>query len=335
MGKKSESIAKKIITRNSLGGRMQQLVAEAGAWYGQLSKANAVDCIKTMIRAETFERVAPCKIRNFSALERLIRRGKRSAEQARIVCGLSARPTLEAICRAQGTELGKTLSISELFGVRADVSLAMSSGVELLSRRGSDCRFVAAVAHAAPWLRHEAGQTEWKNGRPLAYTRATNDTVVQGCFLVRGKTIEIARNQQYEKFGIPTGYAVSADDLGLFLYRKNDMKNQAHIDWRNALPLDAARAEILRLEIARKNQEAEKTALEKLEKSTIPELALAVFGRFVSLDDSIAAGNCRSGSEAWAAKQKITAAEIPATELIRHRNDGRVARVLARVLVSA
>jgi hypothetical protein len=164
---------------------------------------------------------------------------------------------------------------------------------------------------------HTPGETTWKNGRAVGYTRAINTTTIRALAVMLSPALVRADlNGKLIAVTAPTGCAWSLDANGLRITRGPDDYHPEGIDF---LCADPTAQMLVKLEANAATRRA--TALRALAENAANE------GIFVCLADSIRAGNCRAGSESFAARHNLhRARHYGAIELLTLAN-GDSARV--------
>jgi hypothetical protein len=136
------------------------------------------------------------------------------------------------------------------------------------------------------------GKTEWKNGRPVKYSRATNDVFIR-CFGVirdQGKRLEFVFHEAFDSVSLPEGYLFAEDNLGLKVVKDGEPDSDFHFYLEHLQ--EGAESLIGALESnLLKRKEAQKLEKERNEKET-RELE----GVYVCVKDSLSAGNCLKGT---------------------------------------
>ena len=157
---------------------------------------------------------------------------------------------------------------------------------------------------------HSPGETEWKNGRPVSYTRATHENYVRS-FAIFGdnpQTICYALHGTEYTITLPDGYAWRADMYGLCAYITSSQGDDFHVD---AYYLLKGAADIV------KRLESNRQRRIQIETKYWAEIA-DMDGVWVGVDDSIRAGNCRVGTQIFATKHGLDInRHYPALEVFR------------------
>lgn len=174
-----------------------------------------------------------------------------------------------------------------------NAALARKHGAEI-NMRGADAKLIASRwAHGD----HCAGETEWKNGNPIGYTRATHDNHVRSLALIRAddaRTVDYALHDTFVVVTLPEGYVWGSDANGLrALHGPDDYHPTA--------------AELLGKNAAAKIVAAidERVATRKRMAAEREAEAAEVAGVFVCVADSRRAGNCVAGTISFAQRHGL------------------------------
>jgi hypothetical protein len=208
------------------------------------------------------------------------------------------------IARLRGIVTGKTTAkektIAALPKVSAgrrvsgfDADFARRCGVSGISMVGKDATI--SPTRRKSFSRHSPGETEWKHGKPVSYTRATHDNYVRSFGLILSpQELAYAFHETEKVVKLPEGYTWDVDANGL---RAVCGADDYHVTAPDLLAKDA---ETKIVENIRAN--AEKRALFRAQHAA--ELA-EVEGVTVCLADALRAGNCRAGCEAFATRHHL------------------------------
>ena len=209
--------------------------------------------------------------------------------------------------------------------IPVDWSVAKSGWVHhglKLCRIGKDARVLPTVRHS--YLDRSPGETEWKNGSPVSYTRATTDNYVRSFALITApETVEVALHTTERTITVPGG-RWEQDRNGLRLLIGPD---DYHPQWDDLMRDDvvAHLAECVRANAERRRLAAAQAAAEKAE----------IEGVCVGLRDSIAAGNCEAGTRSFAVRHGLDVSRYyRATEILAMGN-GDTSRVRLAIAVAS
>jgi len=164
---------------------------------------------------------------------------------------------------------------------------------------------------------HTPGWTIWKNRRAVGYTRAENTTTIRAIVLVLSpQLVRADLNGKPVAVLAPAGCVWNIDANGLRITKGPDDYHPEGIDF---LAPDPAAQMLAKLNA---NADARRaTALRALAEQAANE------GIFVCLADSIRAGNCRAGSEAFAVRHNLDRSRhygAPELLSIANGDDGRI-----------
>lgn len=96
-----------------------------------------------------------------------------------------------------------------------------------IDMRGKDATLSAT--RAASYGIHADGETEWKHGKPISYTRATHDNYVRSVgLIVTPSTLDFAFHATRKLLTLPTGYSWSTDANGLRIVRDASPTDDYH-----------------------------------------------------------------------------------------------------------
>jgi hypothetical protein len=209
-------------------------------------------------------------------------------------------------------------------GVLVDVDqhTARKAGVKL-DMRGKDARII--LTRGSSRLVSAPGETEWKNGRAVSYTRATRDNYVRSFAVIRDdQTVDYALHTLEMRIELPAELAWDAEKNGLRAYRTDSNRDDYHPD---ASDLFAGVARIVaKLE--------ENRARRLVEEARLTAERADAEGVYICLADSLRAGNCQAASEAWMTRHGLEKnrhyAAVEILGLIGQDDPGR-----ARLAISA
>ena len=259
----------------------------------------------------------------WTEIEREIRRAQHDpkfrrallAGQARRHRALSQAPAstqrVAAWCSAREAHAVRGTSINVALERRAKQLPAKSAVVPYLAVGEADAarHGVRVVRRGADWgvqptrlesrYEHEAGETEWKNGNPVAYTRATNTTYVRSFAIAREDRALIAYGPHDYSLLAPAGCGWDVDANGLRLYLLDSPRDDYHPDaadcWAARDNECADLLAVLRANQARRLETAARAAAERADAQ----------GVWISVADSTRAGNCLAGTLIWAARHNL------------------------------
>jgi len=272
-----------------------------------------------------------CRADRFTDLQRDTKRAKKDKEFAReLARGLAPR-NVRGIAAADAyiaaysdridafAALGRPAKIS-LTKYPANTRVLPCGGEEadalgvLVCRRGKDWSITGShrTSH-----NHSPGQTTWKNGRAVSYSRAVNTTTIRAlAVMLSPRLVRADLNGRLVAIPAPVGCAWNIDSHGLRIARGPD---DYHPEGMDFLADDPAAQMLSKLEANAATRRA--TALRALAEQAASE------GIYVCLADSIRAGNCRVGSESFAARHGLDRARhygAPELLAIANGDGGRV-----------
>lgn len=197
-----------------------------------------------------------------------------------------------------------------------------------LDMRGKDAQMLATFGSSR--IVSSPGQTTWRNGRAVAYKRATRDNYLRSFAVIRNaQTLGFALLGREYAILLPDSYRWDVDSNGLRIVRvdspRDDYHPFAHELHSAATVAHSCAGLISALEHnrARRLEIAVRTTAE----------AAQAQGVYVCLADSLRAGNCRAGTEAFAARHNLDLRRhYSAPELLTQAN-GDASRV--RLAISA
>ena len=171
--------------------------------------------------------------------------------------------------------------------IECDIALARRVGCKI-DMTGKNASFQST--RGASKLFSAPGETEWKNGCPVKYTRATRDNYVRSFAVIRdARTLDYALHTREMRVELPVELAWDVDKNGLRAYRIDSIRDDYHPE---ASDLLAGVARIVaKLEENRTKRLTEEARL-TAEKADAE-------GVYICLADSLRAGNCQAASEAW------------------------------------
>lgn len=143
---------------------------------------------------------------------------------------------------------------------------------------------------------HSPGETTWRHGRPISYTRATNDNYVRAFAVIRDEhNLDVALHDREFRLTLPDGYLWGTDDNGIRAVRADSRRDDYHPTAEDCLA--GADAIVRALEHNRETRiriSAERAAE-----------AAEVEGVFVCAADSVRAGNCLAGTRTFAERHHL------------------------------
>jgi hypothetical protein len=218
-------------------------------------------------------------------------------------------------------------------GILLDVpeKLARKAGAHIIMT-GKDATLTATRRTSHGY--HVAAETEWKNGKPVGYTRATHNNYVR-CFaliLDAGQALEVCVHTRETRHVLPDGYAWEQDGNGLRIFERAEPDADYHPD-ADELFAGSAEKMLLRLQANREKR----IAAARVGRAFERDLATTR----VTLADSRRAGNCIEGTLAFAerklglprAEVLTSGFSVPAKTLLRVAN-GDKSRVEAAIRVA-
>lgn len=182
-----------------------------------------------------------------------------------------------------------------------DADYAESIGASVV-RRGKDWKVIGTTRVPDIGYSHSYGETEWRRGRAVGYTRATNTTRVLAAADVRRGILYAAiaarpalGDLRTITLRAPQGYRWDRDQAGVRLVSRTSPDADFH---PTAAQIAAARsgecANIVAALIAAMAQRAETAA-----RNSPAAMAALLADGYVCRADSLRAGNCAVGTDAW------------------------------------
>ena len=167
--------------------------------------------------------------------------------------------------------------------------LARKHQVDGINMSGADAQLIATRKNSHGV--HESGETHWKNGKPVSYTRATHDNYVRSFgLIIDSQTLCYAFHTTEVRVILPYGTHWDVDNNGLRAVKGGD---DYHVEARDLLATDPVPGILAKIAVNAEIREKYRTAA-AVERSQND-------GIFVCLADSLCGGNCRAGSLAFAA----------------------------------
>lgn len=177
--------------------------------------------------------------------------------------------------------VGKLVPVSEDWARKAKAPLNM---------RGVDASIFPTNRFS--YGHHTEGSTEWRNGKAVSYTRATNNNYVRSFALINGPVCEYALHEWEFKFTCPDGYFWRVDYLGLCLVASDGVEYHPELHELRSKSFDPVSLMVSGIEIARIRRR------EQLAES-LKTLPAGAESCRVTLEDSRRAGNCVEGTLRW------------------------------------
>lgn len=237
---------------------------------------------------------------------------------------------LEKIAELKSIALGKIQTPAVIEKITAGILVktfsnktARKYGAEI-NMSGSDAGII--VTRRPSFREHCSGNTTWKNGRPVSYSRAVNNNYVRSFGVVlNAQNFEFIFVTTKINVILPTGCSWAQDDHGVKAVRGADDYHPTAED------LLAKNAGEKIAEILSANTETRKlAAAEGLAKNAEMQ------GVYVCAADSLTAGNCVAGTKSFAEKHNIDIEKhYSAIEILSQGNGdtGRV-RLAIRAAIS-
>lgn len=206
------------------------------------------------------------------------------------------------------------------FGCRlsVDSDTARRHGVKLVLR-GKDASVISSKSPSH--FVHKDGETEWKNGKAIKYTRATNNNFVRSLAVIAGPhELHYVCHETRYTILLPVGFTWGIDGNGLRAVMTGSPADDYHPSASDLIQESCVPGHIV-YKITTNRETRQKYAAQHT-----AELA-EVAGVFVCLADSIRAGNCYAGTLAFAEKHHLNPkAHYTAPDLLAQANGdaGRV-----------
>jgi hypothetical protein len=235
-----------------------------------------------------------------------------SARYRRICQGAGISPRTPLPFPSSGLPWAAEVDIGESLAARMGAKLDM---------RGNDARVLPTLGTS--YLHHVPCETQWKNGRPVGYTRAVRDNYVTSFVILHEDGTALARLAGEEiPLTPPEGHRFDIDHNGFRLVRLADGEDYHLNAYDLTVPWDVAVDRLARNAIARQE-----------ERARLKAEAADAEGVWVCVADSLRGGNCREGTLQWARNHGLDPRRhYPAPDLI-HRMNGDAGRV--RLAISA
>ena len=236
----------------------------------------------------------------------------------------------EKLIAQKSIALGKKINTSnipddaDLPGVLIDgfsVDFARKHKVTGINMIGKDSIILATKKTS--YGRHAAGETTWKNGKPVSYTRATHENYVRSFAIIRAddsRTVDYVFHATQVAIALPDGYFWGIDSNGL---RAICGADDYHVSAPDLLAKNAVEkiVNIIAANAETRRRRATELLAEKAE----------IEGIFCCVADSLRAGNCLAGTRGFAERHQLDICRhYHAPELLRVANGetGRVRLVI-------
>jgi hypothetical protein len=204
-----------------------------------------------------------------------------------------------------------------------DADFARKHGVGGINMSGEDATI--EPTRRSSHGHHNSGETTWKNGEPVSYTRAQHDNFVRSFALIRPadpRTVDYVFHLTEVSLTLPDGYVWGNDINGLRAVHGAD---DFHVSAPDLLAKNAVEKIV---EFISKNAETRRRRAAELlaEKAEIE-------GIFCCVADSLRAGNCLAGTRGFAERHQLDIhRHYHAPELLQIAN-GDTSRV--RIVIQA
>ena len=303
------------------------------AWIRQHSDRQ----IRWAIQRVYIHPVSACPVRRFTQIERDIRRcaadpkyrrslrGKHARQIAQavkfpanildgtaIAAGLARIKDLLADAKKIGLHLAHIPTIGLIGGwTDSDAPAVIAAGYPVC-RRGREWEIDAAYTYSQS---HTDGETEWRNGVPKSYTRASNTTYVPSYGIINADTLTICILGKSCKIQAPAGH------IWRILAGRIVLIAPDGLDTHDLCPLALLAGNLAPV--------LENLASQRRKRTLSLPLVLPVpADALVTLADSVAAGNCASGTLVWGKSHAIQGQSAPIYALLPYINEDRVKRAL-------
>jgi hypothetical protein len=208
----------------------------------------------------------------------------------------------------------------------------MSFNSTLAEKHGFKCRKTgkdwSVIASLEPSeIRHIDGETEWKNGKPKSYTRATNDNYIRSfAVIIDPQKVEGIFHETRYNLNLPAGYAWDKDQDALKAVSVTAPENDYHPNVDDIFKGSDYIVNQLRENQAKRERQAAIAAAEKAE----------LEGIYICIKDSLRAGNCFAGSTGFAARHGLSVARhYSAFEILKIAESNRDNLSRAKLAISA
>lgn len=245
------------------------------------------------------------------------------------------RREIDALVGQKSLALGRKVVVvailpknSDLPGVKVggfSADFARKHGVTGINMSGKDAT-IAATSRTS-YGHHSAGETTWRNGKPVHYSRATHDNYVRSFALIRAddpRTVDFAFHVTEVAVTLPDGrWDVDANGLRAVCGPDDYHPTAPELLAKNC-------AETIVGKIRANAETRAKFAAEKLAEAADME------GVYVCIADSLRAGNCLAGTQNFAALHNIDCRRhYQALEILRQANgDESRVRLAIRAAIS-
>ena len=212
------------------------------------------------------------------------------------------------------------------FGCRlsVDSETAKRHGVKLIMR-GKDASVISTKSPSH--LVHHDGETEWKNGKAVKYTRATNNNHVRSSAVIAGpQELHYVCHETRYKVLLPVGYTWGIDGNGLRAVMTGSTADDYHPNAADLIRECCVPGHIVH-KITTNRKTRQRYAAEHA-----AELA-QIAGVFVCLADSLRAGNCRQGTIVFAERHGLDIRKHYAAPDLLAQANGDAGRV--RIAITA
>lgn len=234
------------------------------------------------------------KVKNASELTQAIE--KESASLKRLA-------RISELRKMMGAEQKKTLAFD--YGLKPYLLPVSIYDAQWLRNRGAQIDFRGKNATIRHTLKNSYGihrdpETEWKNGKPISYTRAVHDNYVRSFVIIEDeRTATIAVHTQDKKVELPQGYKFAIDASGLKVCSVADNDADYHPTCRELWDLGDGKkiVSLIETNAAKRKKELEDFEREKQE----------LEGVMVCAADSKNGGNCKEGTLSFIQRNSFSA----------------------------
>jgi hypothetical protein len=225
---------------------------------------------------------------------------------------------IAAICADKSIALGKVVAAPEVPKITTGVTIngfgadfARKMGMKNINMSGKDATLYSSRGSSNGV--HSAGETEWRNGRPVNYTRAIHDNYVRSFALIRSadtRTVDYIFHETKITITLPDGYTWGEDQGGLRAVHGAD---DYHVTALEMLAKNAVE------NIVAKISENAKIRRELAAQRLAEEADMQ--GVYVCVADSLRGGNCLAGTMSFAQRHNFSPAHhYTAIEIFRQAN---------------
>lgn len=169
-----------------------------------------------------------------------------------------------------------------------------------ICRRGYNWSISASLSPSR--VAHTDGETLWKNGRAVKYTRAENDNQIRSFALIQNNGTKLAVMFHETEYALtaPAGYVWDKDLNGIKLVDVNNRADDYHPSAQECFEAQRDESAGIVAAIQRnKNIRQQEIAKLRAEKADAE-------GVFVCLADSLRGGNCLTGSLGFASRAELS-----------------------------